>query len=59
MRESSLQREIDEWFQQSQSLREQGRYAESMRALLTAAELINRYADDRPHQPAAEAAAIG
>lgn len=51
MRESTLQREINEWFRQSQVLREEGRFAESREALLTAAELINRYAADRPREP--------
>ncbi len=51
MRSSSLQDELDELFRRSQSLREEGRYAESARALLAAAELMNRYTDDQPSPP--------
>jgi hypothetical protein len=51
MRSSSLQHQLDELFRQSQSLRDEGRYAESVRALLDAAELMNRYTDDQPSPP--------
>jgi hypothetical protein len=51
MQNTSLQHEIDEMFRQSQSFREAGQYTESMQALRTAVELINRYDDGPPHPP--------
>jgi len=51
MRSSSLQDALDELVRRSQSLRDEGRYAESVLALLAAAELMNRYTDDQPSAP--------
>jgi hypothetical protein len=52
MRDSSLQHELDDLFRRAESLREEGRYAESVGALLAAVGLIDRYSDDPPHYPA-------